>query len=245
MLVGNERPGALEVLFEQARACVRCPALVASRTQVVVGTPNAGARVMLVGEAPGAGEDALGLPLVGRAGALLDELLDGLGLGPEAVMVVDVLQCRPPGNRDPAPAEIANCLSWLWQKLAVVRPVVVGTLGNFATKLLRGDPTPVTRLHGRPEERLLGGQPVRLLPLFHPAAALYAPETVAVLRADLAQLPALVELGRPRLPAPEPEPPVAGAPGSAGPAEAAAGVGEAPADVAAPRPVSPEQLGLF
>jgi uracil-DNA glycosylase len=114
-----------------------------------------------------------------------------------------VHNCRPPGNRDPAPSEIESCRGWLSRQLELIEPVVVCTLGNFATKLLRGEPVGITRLHGREEVRVLGPRAVRLYPLFHPAAALYTPSNVELLRADFARIPGLVALGAP--PQPEPE----------------------------------------
>jgi uracil-DNA glycosylase family 4 len=114
-----------------------------------------------------------------------------------------VHNCRPPGNRDPAPVEIENCQDYLMRQLELIEPTVVCTLGNFATKLLRADPTGITRLHGREEERVIGSRAVRLYPIFHPAAALYTPANVEVLRRDFARIPELLALGPPRQPGEE------------------------------------------
>jgi uracil-DNA glycosylase family 4 len=114
-----------------------------------------------------------------------------------------VHNCRPPGNRDPHPAEIEACQSYLLRQVELIEPRVICTLGNFATKLLRGEPTGITRLHGRDEVRVIGRRAVRLYPIFHPAAALYTPANVEVLRADFARIPAL--LAKPPLPQPETE----------------------------------------
>jgi len=234
----TERREALKAVFHEASGCTRCPQLVATRTQVVFGAGNADAEVMFVGEAPGANEDRLGLPFVGQAGQLLDQLLDGIGLARQDVFIANVLKCRPPGNRDPAPAEIEHCRDWLLRQLELVAPIVVCALGNFATKLLRGDPAGISRVHGRDEVRVLGPRAVRLYPLFHPAAALYTPANVEVLRADFARIPELVALGAPPQPEPEPEPE---------PAPAEPERDPAPAGAAAPEPVAPPagQLGLF
>jgi DNA polymerase len=161
---------------------------------------------MFVGEAPGKNEDEQGLPFVGQAGKLLDKLLGEIGLTRQDVFVVNVLKCRPPGNRDPAPVEIENCQDYLMRQLELIEPTVVCTLGNFATKLLRADPTGITRLHGRDEERVIGTRAVRLYPIFHPAAALYTPANVEVLRRDFARLPELLAMGPPRQPGEEEQP---------------------------------------
>jgi len=205
----EERREALKDLYHQARSCTRCPQLASTRTTVVFGSGNADADLMFVGEAPGKNEDEQGLPFVGQAGRLLDKLLGEIGLTRQDVFVVNVLKCRPPGNRDPAPVEIENCQDYLMRQLELIEPTVVCTLGNFATKLLRADPTGITRLHGRDEERVIGTRAVRLYPIFHPAAALYTPANVEVLRRDFARLPELLALGPPRQPGeeePVPEP---------------------------------------
>jgi DNA polymerase len=200
-----ERREELKAVFQQASACTHCPQLAATRTTVVFGNGNADADLMFVGEAPGANEDKQGLPFVGQAGRLLDTLLQEIGLDRNAVFVCNVLKCRPPGNRDPLPQEIDACQDYLFRQLELIEPKVVCTLGNFATKLLRGDPTGITRLHGRDEERRLGPRNVRLYPLYHPAAALYTPAMLATLRADFARIPDLLALPAPDQPEPEPE----------------------------------------
>lgn len=198
-------------VLADARGCTRCPGLVVTRTQVVVGTGDADADLLLVADAPGSAEDEQGAPLRGPAGRLLDELLEGIGLARADVFVTHVLMCRPPGNRDPQAAEVANCRAWLLEAVARVRPAVVCPLGSFATKLLRADPAPITAVHGRAEVRLVGDRAVHLLPLFHPAAALYTAELTEALRADVALLPDLLALGPPEQPAPpDPPPPEAG-----------------------------------
>jgi uracil-DNA glycosylase len=199
----EERREALKDLYHQARACTRCPQLASTRTTVVFGSGNANADLMFCGEAPGKNEDEQGLPFVGQAGKLLDKLLAEIGLTRADVFVVNVLKCRPPGNRDPAPVEIENCQGYLMRQIELIEPTVICTLGNFATKLLRADPTGITRLHGREEERVIGTRAVRLYPIFHPAAALYTPANVEVLRRDFARLPELLALGPPRQPGEE------------------------------------------
>jgi DNA polymerase len=195
----QERRAALKAVYEQARACARCSELAATRNTVVFGAGNADANLMFVGEAPGANEDKQGLPFVGQAGKLLDTLLEEIGLQREDVFIANVLRCRPPGNRDPRPEEIANCSEYLLRTVELIEPRVICTLGNFSTKLLRDDPTGITRVHGQPEVRAIGRRAVRLYPIYHPAAALYTPRMLETLREDFSRLPALLAL-----PAPEP-----------------------------------------
>jgi uracil-DNA glycosylase len=232
-----ERREQLKQVFHEASACTRC-ALSQTRTTVVFGAGNADADLMFVGEAPGANEDKQGLPFVGQAGKLLDKLLAEIGLQRSEVFIANVLKCRPPGNRDPHPAEIEACSEYLHRQVALIEPVVICTLGNFATKLLRGDPTGISRLHGRPEVHAIGSRVVRIYPLYHPAAALYTPSMVETLRADFARLPELLAMGPPAqpeaIPAYDPIPEPADEP------EALAA--EAPAW--AERPPE-DQLGLF
>jgi DNA polymerase len=186
---------------EEVAACTRC-ALAGGRTQVVFGSGDPGADLMFVGEAPGFHEDKQGVPFVGAAGKLLDQLLAGIGLTRADVYVANVLKCRPPGNRDPMPDEIEACEAHLWKQIELIAPRVVATLGNFATKLLSGRPTGITRVHGQEQETTLGGRRVLLYPLYHPAAALYTPRMLEVLKSDFARIPELI--GREVAPPPEP-----------------------------------------
>ena len=211
----TDRTQALAAYAAETAACTRCR-LAATRTQVVFGSGDPAADLMFVGEAPGFHEDQQGVPFVGQAGKLLDKLLGGIGLTRADVYVVNVLKCRPPGNRDPQPDEIEACESHLFRQVELVRPRVVATLGNFATKLLSGRPAGITRVHGQEQETSLGGRRVVLYPLFHPAAALYTPKMLAVLESDFARIPEL--LGRDEAP-PRPEP-VYAAPAPAAPAQA-------------------------
>jgi DNA polymerase len=192
VMTSEARREELKLVYEQARSCPNCPELVATRTQVVFGAGNADADLMFVGEAPGANEDRQGRPFVGQAGKLLDQLLAEIGLDRPSVWVTNVLKCRPPGNRDPHPVEIENCEGYLMRQLELIEPRVVCTLGNFATKLLRGDPAGITRLHGRDEVRVIGTRAMRLYPIFHPAAALYTPRILDVLREDFQRIPELL-----------------------------------------------------
>jgi uracil-DNA glycosylase len=196
-----ERRELLKNVYEEARACERCP-LHQTRTTVVFGAGNADAELMFVGEAPGANEDRMGLPFVGQAGKLLDKLLGEIGMERKDVFIANTLMCRPPDNRDPLPPETEACQPYLWQKIDLIEPTVICTLGNFSTKLLRGDSTGISRLHGREEVRTIGPRAVRLYPLYHPAAALYTPSMLETLRSDFHRIPGLLALGPP----PQPEP---------------------------------------
>jgi DNA polymerase len=199
-----ERREELKAVWQQASACTRCPQLAATRRSVVFGAGNADADLMFVGEAPGAREDEQGLPFVGQAGRLLDRLLEDIGLSRGDVFIANVLKCRPPGNRDPLPREIDNCQDYLFRQLELIQPRVICSLGNFSTKLLRGDPsTGITRLHGREEVRTIGPRTLRLYPLYHPAAALYTPATLETLRTDFRRIPDLLALDLPPQPARE------------------------------------------
>jgi uracil-DNA glycosylase family 4 len=185
------RRAKLVELYHEASDCQRCP-LAATRTKVVFGSGNANAELMFVGEAPGAEEDRQGLPFVGRAGALLTELLGEIGLRREDVFIANVLKCRPPGNRDPQPVEIESCSPYLEKQVNLIEPKVVATLGNFATKLLTGSRAGITRVRGTPQLHVLGGRSVFVMPLFHPAAALRTPSLVETLREDFRKLSALL-----------------------------------------------------
>jgi DNA polymerase len=211
----ESRREALIEVYNQASVCERCP-LSETRNQVVFGAGNADADLMFVGEAPGAEEDRQGLPFVGRAGAFLSELLDGVRMDRKDVWICNVLKCRPPGNRDPQPEEIDSCRPYLEKQVELIQPRVIATLGNFATKLLTANPTGITKVRGTPQEHLIGGRWVYMLPLFHPAAGLRTPQVAEQLREDFRQIPDLLTQ-----PLPEPEP------------------------LVVDREVEPDQMGLF
>ncbi|MDX6579673.1 MAG: uracil-DNA glycosylase, partial [Gaiellales bacterium] len=160
---------------------------------VVVGDGSPDADLMFVGEAPGFHEDKQGVPFVGQAGALLDELLALIGLTRSDCYIANVIKCRPPGNRDPQPDEIEACEGKLYRQIAIVQPRVIATLGNFSTRLLSGRQHGVSRVHGQARRTTLGGLQVVLFPLYHPAAALYNPRLRPELEADVRRIPALLE----------------------------------------------------
>lgn len=238
-----DRVAALEAYHrDEVAVCTRC-ALSATRTQVVVGDGAPDADLMFVGEAPGYHEDRQGIPFVGQSGKLLTTLLEGIGLRRQDVFIANVLKCRPPGNRDPAPAEIRDCEPHLFRQIALIRPRMVCTLGNFATKLLSGRPDGISRVHGHELPIEVAGHRLLLYPLFHPAAALYTRAMLSMLEEDFARIPGLLRGGTPDRaadgPPPAPGPEAAPAPDPATPPGPPAAV------AAATEPTPAEQLGLF
>jgi uracil-DNA glycosylase len=152
-----------------------------------VGDPHAD--LMFVGEGPGEQEDIQGEPFVGRAGRLLTQLIEGIGLTRDEVYIANVVKCRPPGNRDPEPAEIEACAPWLDRQLQFVRPRVVVTLGNFATKLLLETKDGITKLRGRTFPFTRAGIEAQVLPTLHPAAVLRGGGVrIAEVRADFVRV---------------------------------------------------------
>ena len=196
---------ALDALREEVECCSRC-ALGPTRTKAVFGEGDPGADLMFVGEAPGYHEDQQGRPFVGQAGKLLEQLLASIGMTREQVYIANVLKSRPPNNRDPQPEEIEACRPYLFRQIEIIRPKVICTLGNFATKLLTGDPTGITKVHGRPRATEIAGHALYLYPIFHPAAALYTPAMRTTLEEDFSRLPELLAQAAPT---PGQEPPMA------------------------------------
>lgn len=174
----------LTALADRARGCTACPELAATRTQVVPGVVPAGARLLLLGEAPGAREDQTGLPFVGASGQLLDDLLVEAGAQRSEVAVLNTVKCRPPGNRPPTRAESRTCRGWTERQLALAAPRVVVALGLSATRWFLG-PTTLAAVRGRVHD--VAG--LQVLPTYHPSAAIRfgpAGEPRRLLREDLA-----------------------------------------------------------
>jgi uracil-DNA glycosylase len=197
-VTSDERREALIDLYREVSECTKC-ALYAGRTKAVFGAGNADADLMFIGEAPGAEEDRQGLPFVGRAGQLLNQLLEGIGMRREDAFIANILKSRPPANRDPQPDEIEACWPYLERQIELIEPRVIATLGNFATKKITGSQTGITRVHGTPQVHTVGGRTVFVFPLLHPAAALRTPSLVETLREDFAKLPALLAEPLPEL----------------------------------------------
>jgi DNA polymerase len=183
----------LPALDAAMRSCTSCTELALSRTQVVVGDERPSARLLLVGEAPGADEDATGRPFVGRAGQLLDTLLSEVGVPRDTVSVLNVLKCRPPGNRAPKRVEVGNCRGWLERQILLLDPRVVVTLGGTATAWGFGRALRLADVRGRAHELpTLPGR--RVVPTYHPSAAIrFGPngEPRRLLREDLAYAAAI------------------------------------------------------
>ncbi len=225
MATAEQRREQLVELYKEVRQCERCP-LHATRTQAVFGAGNANADLMFVGEAPGQQEDLQGIPFVGRAGQLLNELLAENGLARDDVFIANVLKSRPPDNRDPQSDEIAACEPYLFRQVELIEPTVICTLGNFSTKLLTGSQTGISRVHGVPQVHRLGQRTVQIFPIYHPAAGLRTPSVKEILREDFKKLPALLAAGPP-------------------PQQDATPVAEDPAPGADPEPPEHVQTNLF
>jgi uracil-DNA glycosylase family 4 len=178
----------LQSLRDHIGVCRRCP-LGETATQVVFGVGDPHARLLFVGEGPGKNEDLQGEPFVGAAGRFLDELLGSIGLTRAQVYIANVVKCRPPGNRDPAPAEIEACTPFLARQIDLIDPAVVATLGKFATQYVLGTTAGITRLRGKLYR--VGGR--RIVPVLHPAAALYNGSNRSVLFEDFRRLKAVLE----------------------------------------------------
>jgi len=183
--VVRERPAldhtrALNVLRQDALACTRC-GLRHGATQVVFGDGDVSAELVVVGEAPGADEDRTGVPFVGKAGKMLDLLLESVGFPRERVYICNVLKCRPPGNRDPQPDEVRECSPWLKRQIELIRPRVLLAVGRFAAQTLTGSEAPMNRLRGRVHS--YEGTP--LVATYHPSYLLRTPGDVRKCWEDL------------------------------------------------------------
>ncbi len=191
----------LEAIAAEVRQCCTC-GLGSTRTNAVPGEGNPDARILFVGEAPGADEDAQGRPFVGRAGQLLDKIIAACGLKREEVFIGNILKCRPPGNRDPREEEIFSCLPYLQRQIEIIGPEVIVALGAHAARTLLETNKSIGQLRGHFEEYSPGlGQPsIKLMATYHPAYVLrnYTPDTRRRVWEDMKKV--LVELG---LPVPE------------------------------------------
>jgi len=167
----HETKDTIESIRAEIGDCTRCELCGLGRKQIVHSTGNFNAELMFVGEAPGADEDEQGFPFVGRAGQLLTKIIEGIGMKREEVFIGNINRCRPPGNRQPLPAETNACRPFLLREVAVVRPKVIVVMGNTATQNLLGIKTPISKLRGNFQEYF----GVKVMPTFHPAYLLRDP----------------------------------------------------------------------
>lgn len=173
-------------LVKETEICKNC-------TNIVIGKGNLNADILFVGEAPGKNEDEQGLPFVGRAGKNLDELLSKVGLSLKDIYVANILKCRPPENRDPLPEEIKAHTPWLIEQIRQIKPKVICSLGNYATKFFMAegnvdlmDKQPgITSVHGKVKFVEINGVKIKLIPLFHPAAIIYKRDLTPLWEKDM------------------------------------------------------------
>jgi len=170
--------------------CTRCKLHKLGRRQVVFGVGNPNARLMFVGEGPGADEDQQGEPFVGKAGQLLTKIIEAIGLKRSDVYIANVIKCRPPNNRNPEPDEVATCQPFLFAQLDLIKPKVIVALGTFAAHALLGSDAPISRLRGRVQD-FRGG--AKLIPTFHPAFLLRTPERKRDVWEDMKKVRALLD----------------------------------------------------
>jgi len=184
----EDQAAALVAVREHIGDCTRCKLHQLGRKQVVFGVGNPNADLMFVGEAPGADEDQQGVPFVGRAGQLLTKIIEAIGLQRDDVYIANVIKCRPPGNRNPEPDEVATCEPFLAQQIEIVKPRVIVALGTFAAHLLLRTDAPISRIRGVRHE--YGG--ASLIPTFHPAYLLRSPERKRDVWEDMKKVRALL-----------------------------------------------------
>jgi uracil-DNA glycosylase family 4 len=196
-----EKAAELEKIAEEVRTCCKC-GLGSSRTNAVPGEGSPDARIMFIGEAPGADEDAQGRPFVGRAGQLLDKIIEACGLKRSDVFIANILKCRPPDNRDPRAEEIISCLPYLQRQIEIIEPEVIVALGAHAAKTLLNTTKSIGQLRGHFHEYYpgIGRPPIKLMATYHTAYLLrnYTPENRRRVWEDMKKV--LAELG---LPVPE------------------------------------------
>ena len=185
----SDPAGALQALRTEIGDCTRCALHALGRRQVVFGVGNPAARLMFVGEAPGADEDIQGEPFVGAAGQLLTKIIEAMGMARGDVYIANVIKCRPPGNRNPAPEEVATCQPFLFRQIDVIKPRVIVALGTFAAHALLATDAPISRLRGRVHE-FRGGS--KLVPTFHPAFLLRSPDRKRDVWEDMKKVRALL-----------------------------------------------------
>ena len=192
-----ESAAELEKIADEVRQCQKC-GLGALRTNAVPGEGNPNARILFVGEGPGADEDAQGRPFVGRAGQLLDKIISAMGLKRSEVFITNIIKCRPPGNRDPRPDEIISCYPYLERQIEIINPDIIVALGAPATRTLLNTNKPIGQMRGRFHEYYagIGRPPIKLMPTYHTAYLLrnYSQENRKRVWEDMKQVLAELDL---------------------------------------------------
>jgi len=186
--VQKECAGGLLDLKERIKDCQKCP-LAKTRTHLVFGAGDEHAKLMFVGEAPGRDEDLQGEPFVGKSGQLLTKIINSIGLKRTDVYIANILKCRPPGNRNPEPYEIAMCQGYLSKQISIIKPKIICTLGKFAAQTLLNSQQPISQLRGRFFEYM----GAKLIPTFHPAYLLYNPNEKKLVWQDMKKIKAEYE----------------------------------------------------
>ena len=190
ILVATSATDSLEIIkSDLGDDCRRCKLCTMGRSQIVFGVGNPRARLMFVGEAPGEEEDRRGEPFVGRAGQLLTKIIEAIGLTRDQVYIANVIKCRPPGNRNPEPDEVASCEPYLFRQIDVIKPRVIVALGKFAAQSLLKTMDPITRMRGR----VYDYRGVSLMPTFHPAYLLRNPSSKREVWEDMKKVRAILQ----------------------------------------------------
>ena len=180
---------ALRAIREDIGDCTRCVLHKQGRKQIVFGVGNPETEIMFIGEAPGADEDEQGIPFVGRAGQLLTNMINAMGLKRDDIYIANIIKCRPPGNRNPEPDEVEQCEPFLFQQVAAIKPKVIVALGKFAAQSLLRTTDPITRLRGRS----FNYRGATLIPTFHPAYLLRNPSAKREVWDDMKKVRAILQ----------------------------------------------------
>lgn len=193
--VSANQDKALAQIADSVRACRLC-GLCRERIKAVPGSGNFQAQLFFVGEAPGVKEDQQGEPFVGASGKLLDKLLFSIDLKRSDIFITNAVKCRPPENRDPKPQEKSACRPWLEQQIAIIKPKIIITLGRHAMANFLPPQVKISAVHGQPQKIMdekTGQSKFWLLPLYHPAVALYQPKQLEILKADFLKIPKIIK----------------------------------------------------
>lgn len=180
-------------IAEQVKSCTKC-GLCKTRTNAVPGSGNPNAEIIFIGEGPGKNEDLKGEPFVGAAGKFLEELLNGIGMQRSDVFITNIVKCRPPGNRDPEPIEVATCYPYLEKQVALIKPKLIVLLGRHAMYRFLPSDLQISKVHGQAYNyKGIATEKQVYLPLYHPAVALYNGSYRDILKKDFAKIPILLK----------------------------------------------------